>query len=44
MIKIILLLLLMPVVAFYAGFTMGGLIFAIVKEIREHNERRNTKK
>lgn len=33
----------MPVVAFYAGFTMGGLIFAIYKEIREHNER-NAKK
>jgi len=44
MIKFIILLILMPVVAFYAGFTMGGLIFAIYKEIREHNERRNTKK
>jgi hypothetical protein len=44
MIKIILLILILPVVAFYVGFTIGGLIFAIVKEIREHNERRNTKK
>jgi hypothetical protein len=43
MIKIILLLLILPVIAFYAGFTIGGLIFAIYKEIREYNER-NTKK
>ncbi len=44
MIKFFLLLLIMPVIAFYAGFTLGGLIFAIYKEIREYNERRNTKK
>ena len=44
MIKLILLILIMPVVAFYVGFIVGGLIFAIYKEIREHNERRNTKK
>ena len=44
MIKLILLLLLLPVIAFYAGFTIGGLIFAIYKEIREYNERSNTKK
>ena len=44
MIKIILLLLIMPVIAFYVGFTVGGLIFAIYKEIRECNERRKPKK
>jgi len=44
MIKIIALALILPVIAFYAGFTLGGLIFAIVKEIRAINERRNTKK
>lgn len=43
MIKFFLLLLIMPVIAFYAGFTIGGLIFAIYKEIREYNER-HTKK
>jgi len=44
MIKIIALALILPVIAFYAGFTLGGLVFAIYKEIRAINERRNTKK
>tara|TARA_R110000751_G_scaffold176745_1_gene283045 strand:- start:43 stop:180 length:138 start_codon:yes stop_codon:yes gene_type:complete len=45
MIKIIALALILPVIAFYTGFTLGGLVFAIYKEIRAINEeRRNTKK
>jgi hypothetical protein len=43
MIKIILLILILPVLAYYVGFTLGGFIFAIYKEIRAINER-NTKK
>jgi hypothetical protein len=44
MIKLILLVILIPVLAFYGGFMLGGLIFAIYKEIRAIHEDRNTKK
>jgi hypothetical protein len=44
MIKLILLVILIPVLAFYGGFMLGGLIFAIYKEIRAIYEDRNAKK
>ena len=43
-IEIILILIIVPILAFYGGFMIGGLIFAIYKEIRTFNEKRNTKK
>ncbi len=43
-IEIVLIMLFLPILAFYGGFMIGGLIFAIYKEIRTFNEKRNTKK
>ncbi len=43
-IEIILILIIVPILAFYGGFMIGGLVFAIYKEIRAINEKRNTKK
>jgi uncharacterized membrane protein YqaE (UPF0057 family) len=43
-IEIVLIMILLPIFAFYGGFMIGGLIFAIYKEIRAINERRNPKK
>ncbi len=43
-IEILLIMLLLPIFAFYGGFMIGGLIFAIYKEIRTFNEKRNSKK
>jgi hypothetical protein len=43
-IEILLLLIFIPLLAFYGGFIIGGLIFAISKEIRAFNERRKPKK
>jgi hypothetical protein len=38
--KILLIILLLPFILYYAGFTIGGLIFAIYKEIRDANTER----
>ena len=43
-IEIVLIMILLPIFAFYGGFMIGGLIFAISKEIRAVNERRKPKK
>jgi hypothetical protein len=44
MIELLLLLIILPILAFYGGFMLGGLIFAIYKEIRAIYEDRNAKK